>query len=262
MSKNPSAEIPLTEISDNDLPGDSTSKPEQPETQKTPVLAMFRTLTLTALLSGFLVVMVVQWAMQYIEANQQAATEAAVFNVVKGASSSQAFVITDTGIAPVEQAQQEGFMIYGGYDASGELKGLAIPGVASGYAGPVHIMFAYQPELEAITAYQVLTMTETPGLGDKVLTDENFLANFERLDARLNADGSALVNDIVTVKNGTKQNTWEIDAISGATITSNAIGLAVNQSARQWLPVIRQHMHSLLNNELPKNESQNSEASQ
>ena len=239
MSSN---EIPLTEVAAN-------TTAEEQQAPKTPVLAMFRTLTLTALLSGFLVVMVVQWAMPYIEANQKAATEAAVFNVVHGATTSRSFVISESGIIPVEQTDDDGFVIYGGYDASGDLKGLAIPGVASGYAGPVYIMFGYQPELEAITAYQVLTMTETPGLGDKVLTDEDFLANFDRLDSRLATDGSALANDIVTVKSGTKQNAWEIDAISGATITSNAIGQAINLSAQQWLPVIHQHLDSLMSSE-------------
>ena len=241
-----SSDIPLTEVAANPLPEEAT---EPQTTPQTPVMAMFRTLTLTALLSGFLVVMVVQWAMPYIEANQKAATEAAVFNVVKGATSSRAFVIFPSGIVPAAQTSAEGFVIYGGYDAAGNLQGLAIPGVASGYAGPVQIMFGYQPELQAITAYQVLTMTETPGLGDKVLTDEGFLANFDRLDARLTSDGSALANDIVTVKSGTKQNAWEIDAISGATITSKAIGQAVNLSARQWLPVIHQHLDSLMNSE-------------
>ena len=254
-----SSDIPLTEVAANPLPEEAT---EQQTAPQTPVMAMFRTLTLTALLSGFLVVIVVQWAMPYIEANQKAATEAAVFNVVKGATSSRSFVISQSGIVPAEQAGAEGFVIYGGYGAGGELKGLAIPGVASGYAGPVHIMFGYQPELEAITAYQVLTMTETPGLGDKVLTDKNFLANFDRLDARLATDGSALANDIVTVKNGTRQNPWEIDAISGATITSKAIGQAINLSAQQWLPVIHQHLDSLTLNSLTLDLLTTSEASE
>ncbi|MET4692905.1 FMN-binding protein [Endozoicomonas lisbonensis] len=247
-SSDSSSDIPLTEVAAN-TPAEEQAVPQ------TPVLAMFRTLTLTALLSGFLVVMVVQWAMPYIEANQKAATEAAVFNVVHGATTSRSFVISESGIIPVEQTDDDGFVIYGGYDASGDLKGLAVPGVASGYAGPVHIMFGYQPELEAITAYQVLTMTETPGLGDKVLTDEDFLANFDRLDARLATSGSALANDIVTVKSGTKQNAWEIDAISGATITSNAIGQAINLSAQQWLPVIHQHLDSLTLDSLMNSEA-------
>ena len=243
MSHTPSSEIPLVDVSANDEPV------EQPSAPQTPVMAMFRTLTMTALLSGFLVVMVVQWAMPYIEANQKAATEAAVFNVVAGATSSHSFVLSNSSVIPAEQSDAEGFVVYGGYDQNGTLKGLAIPGVASGYAGPVHIMFGYQPELERITAYQVLTMTETPGLGDKVLTDEAFLANFDQLDARLHSDGQRLSNDIVTVKSGTKQHDWEIDAISGATITSNAIGQAINLSAQRWLPVIHQHLEILTHSE-------------
>ena len=234
MSTQPSEEIPLTEV--------ATGQQDAP---KPPAFAMFRTLTMTALLSGLMVVLVVQWATPYINANQKAATEAAVFRVIHDAVSSQAFVINDNGIYPAESTGEEGEMIYAGYDGSGRLKGVAVAGVASGYAGPVHIMFGYEPVLEAITAYQVLTMTETPGLGDKVLSDENFLANFNRLEARVAADGSTLANAIVTVKSGSKQNPWEIDAISGATITSQAVGNAINLSAQRWLPVIRQHLDQL-----------------
>ena len=172
-----------------------------------------------------------------------------MFRVVEGASVSKSFIINDNGLFPAETttelSSERGTTIYAGYTADGGLKGVAITGVAPGYAGPVSIMFGYQPELEAITAYQVLTMTETPGLGDKVLTDENFLANFNRLDARLNLDGSALANDIVTVKSGTKINPWEIDAISGASITSEAIGQAIHQSAQQWLPILQSHLDQL-----------------
>ena len=46
----------------------------------------------------------------------------------------------------------------------------------------------------------------------------------------------ALVNPIVTVKHGAKQHPWEIDAISGATISAKAVGKALNQSAQSLLP--------------------------
>lgn len=234
-----SDEIPLTDVSANE-PDVEVTQP------KPPSMAMFRTLVLTALLSGFLVVMVVQWATPYIEANQKAATEAAVFNVVKGASISKAYTLTPDSLLEGHSHKQKApgadtFLVYAGYNDSGRLLGVAVPGVATGYAGPVKIMFGYNPELEAITAYQVLTMTETPGLGDKVLTDENFLANFNQLDARIAVDGSGLANAIVTVKNGTKSNPWEIDAISGSTVTSKAIGKAINLSAQKWLPLIYQY---------------------
>jgi len=48
--------------------------------------------------------------------------------------------------------------------------------------------------------------------------------------------------EIVTVKNGTKENPWEIDGISGATVTSNAVGKALNNSAQEMAPLVMQYL--------------------
>jgi len=88
-------------------------------------------------------------------------------------------------------------------------------------------------------------MTETPGLGDKIATDPAFLANFEALDARLNAVGTALANPIVTVKRGRKTEPWQIDAISGATISAKAVGKALNESTQRLLPRLVPHVSEL-----------------
>ena len=85
---------------------------------------------------------------------------------------------------------------------------------------------------------KVLDSKETPGLGDRVEIEPHFLANFEGLDARLNAAGDGLANPIVTVKQGEKTEPWQIDGITGATITSDAIGNILNESANEWLPAI------------------------
>jgi electron transport complex protein RnfG len=79
-------------------------------------------------------------------------------------------------------------------------------------------------------------MAETPGLGDKIIKDPGFQENFNQLDAQLNPRRTALLNPIVTVKHGSKQETWEVDAISGATISSKAVGKALNESAQSLLP--------------------------
>ena len=65
---------------------------------------------------------------------------------------------------------------------------------------------------------------------------------------KLNEDGTGLKNAIVTVKSGTKQNPWEIDAISGATISSNALGKALNQAGQRLLPKIVPHLAILRDN--------------
>ena len=79
---------------------------------------------------------------------------------------------------------------------------------------------------------------ETPGLGDKIETDPDFLRNFERLDASLAEDQSKLANAIVPVKKGEKTNPWEVDGITGATISSVAIANILDGSAQYWVPRI------------------------
>ncbi|MCK5665677.1 MAG: FMN-binding protein, partial [Thiotrichaceae bacterium] len=54
-----------------------------------------------------------------------------------------------------------------------------------------------------------------------------------------------LSNPIITVKHGSKKNPWEIDAISGATITSKAVGKAINQGAEQLLPALYPYLQQL-----------------
>ena len=41
-----------------------------------------------------------------------------------------------------------------------------------------------------------------------------------------------------TVKHGTKTGDWQIDAIAGATITSRAVGKAINDAAQALLPKV------------------------
>ena len=88
-------------------------------------------------------------------------------------------------------------------------------------------------------------MTETPGLGDKIAFDPDFLTNFIALDATLNAVGDGLRNPIKTVKHGTKSEAWQIDAIAGATISSNAIGKMLNESAQSLLPKLFPYIDKL-----------------
>ena len=125
---------------------------------------------------------------------------------------------------------------FAAYDGGGKLAGIAAEGAAKGYADTVRIMFGYETACQCVVGIGVVAMRETPGIGDKIITDKEFLANFKALDARLKADLSALANEVKTVKHGTKTSAWQIDAISGATITSRAVGRAINDTAQALLP--------------------------
>ena len=90
----------------------------------------------------------------------------------------------------------------------------------------------------------MLESKETPGLGDKIEKDPDFTANFERLDVTLTEDLSTLVHPIEAGKHGRKTDPWQVDGITGATISSFAIGNILNQSASQWVPLIRRNLET------------------
>jgi electron transport complex protein RnfG len=116
------------------------------------------------------------------------------------------------------------------------LIGIAAEASARGYADQVRLMFGYRPDCQCITGIGVVAMRETPGIGDRIASNKDFLANFDHLDVKLKADLSALANEVVTDKHGTKTHPWQIDAIAGATITSRAVGRGLNAAAAALLP--------------------------
>jgi len=196
---------------------------------------LIRALGGIAMLSGFLVALVFQLTKPVIAENKRLAIEQAVLQVVPNATGYQQFTLGEQGIT-MENNQQEGVPVYAAYSASGELSGIVLEGSAAGYAGKITLLYGYDPVCQCIRGIKVLKMVETPGLGDKIVTDQKFVANFDALDARLASDQMQLANPIVTVKAGTKQLAWEIDAITGATISSKAVGKALNGSAQALLP--------------------------
>lgn len=202
---------------------------------------MMATLGITSLVAGVLVVATFELTRPHIEANQRAALEQAVFRVLPGASARQSFVVTADQLQPLDGGA-DGIVIHAGYDRHGRLVGIAAEAAARGYQDIIRLLYAYTPDCECITAIHVLRNNDTPGIGDRIATDPAFLANFRALAARLNTERSALAHAIVTVRHGRKIESWEIDAISGATISSRAVGKALNDSAQTLVPVVQQQL--------------------
>ncbi len=213
---------------------------------QTPTIAMLRTLGGIAMLAGFMVVLVFQWTKPIIEENKRIAIEKAVFKVVPGAISRRDFIIGPDGLFPAETStSDQGETIYAAYSEKGDLQGIALEAAAIGYQDVIRILYGYNPGCECITGIKILKMAETPGLGDKIAFDPEFLKNFEALDGRVNGPGTALEHEIKAVKHGTKGEPWQIDSISGATISSKAIGRMLNQSGQKMFPLIARHLEQL-----------------
>ena len=213
---------------------------------QTSSVAMIRTLGLVATICGVLLVLTYENTLDAINANKRIALERAVFKVIPGATGMKEFYASPAGLAPGEGAvPQGGIKFYVAYEQSGQMKGIAAEAGAVGYADRVRVLYAYNPVNETIDGFRVVSHRETPGIGDKILTDKAFLNNFRALDVKLNADKTALANAVKVVKHGTKQNAWEIDAISGATVTSRAVAKGINESTQKLLPMLAPNLDKL-----------------
>lgn len=222
-------------------PAESTAAAMAPVETPVSSFAMLRTLGGIAALSGLLLALTYQSTFARIEHNKEEALRAAVFAVLPGAEAQKAFVVrSDGGIAPLEGDAAGQEVIYAGYDAAGGLVGLALEARGQGYGDIIRVLYGYDLEKEQVIGFNVLDSKETPGLGDKI-AKAPFTDNFTALDVKLDDARSALVNPIVVVKNGEKQHPWEIDGITGATISSKAIGGMLQESAARLLPVVQSH---------------------
>ena len=220
----------------------------------TPSFAMVRTLGLVSVICGIIIVGIYQLTLPAVNANKKLALERQVFKVIPSAKKVVTYFATPTGIIAAEGQDQppaQGTIFYAVYDEANKLAGIAAEASSSGYADQVRVLYAYDVEKQAITGIGVISMRETPGIGDKILTDQAFLKNFEALDVRLSDDMKALANAVKTVKHGTKTNPWQIDAIAGATVTSKAVGRGINESAQTLLPKLVPHLEQLKNKESP-----------
>ena len=202
------------------------------------------TLAVVAMLSGLLVVLVYEYTKPIIAENQRIATERAIFKVLPDAVTRLTFLIREEQLQ-LSDDKAEGELIYAGYDQDKNLVGIAVNAAGQGYQDTVKILYGYNPFTGCITGFDVLKSTETPGFGTQISTNEDFLANFVCLDGKVNVEQTALINTIKTVRHGTKQQPWEIDAISGSTITSNAVGRMLNKSGQSLHPVIARNLSRL-----------------
>jgi len=202
------------------------------------VWQMYRSMVGVGLLCGLLIVTVFLTTRPVIERNKAEALQRAIFQVLPEARSSATFRLDGEGFAPLEGKAEPGELIYAGYAEDGRLVGLAIEAQGMGYQDVIGILYGYSFEKDAVVGIRVLESKETPGLGDKIETDEEFLKNFERLDVSL-TDESEIANPIVFVKHGQKTEPWQVDGITGATISSKAIAGILNRSTAYWVPKIR-----------------------
>lgn len=175
-----------------------------------------------------------------IQRNQIALRQEAILEVLPSATTTTAFQWIDTNgrFQPVFNNADQSAKVFAGFDRTGELVGFAIETQGMGYQDVIRLLYGYSLDEQAIIGIQILESRETPGLGDRIETDANFLSNFVKLDVALNADQSQLSHPIEFVKPGQKLAAWQVDGITGATISSRAVAEMLGESAAHWVPRI------------------------
>ena len=95
-------------------------------------------------------------------------------------------------------------------------KAVAFETKGTGFGGALGLMVGINLDTDAIVGVRVTTHSETPGIGSRAKDNLSFVSQFagKGLDTNFSvkADGGA------------------IDAMSGATVTSKAVGVAANQA--------------------------------
>ncbi|MGI6730407.1 MAG: RnfABCDGE type electron transport complex subunit G [Anaerovoracaceae bacterium] len=117
------------------------------------------------------------------------------------------------GFTPIEGELLEG--IADVYNADNN-SGVVVTAIERGYGGAMTVMVGIDNDGK-VTGVKILQHTETPGLGTKAMTEEHLSQYLDK--ASVSTGGSGEDN---------------IDAISGATLSSNAVYRAVENSLNQY----------------------------
>ncbi len=189
---------------------------------------MMATLAFAGGLSGLILVGSYQVTAPRIARNRAEALEKAVYKVLPGATSQAPVVLRQGRALTVSRAEVQSGEVpaWAGRDDAGALIGYAIPASGVGFQDTISLLYGYDASRGRVIGMEVLESKETPGLGDKIIKDRAWVGQFSDL---------AVVPPPKAVKKGKGTGAPnEIDAISGATISSNAVVKIIGGEAARW----------------------------
>ena len=112
------------------------------------------------------------------------------------------------------------------FNADDELTGWALPGEGFGFQDKIKLVVGLSPDGSKITGLKVVDNKETPGLGNKIDNDK-WSGQYKNLNAS---------KTVAVVKGQRKIEQNEIQAITGATISSEAVTRIANEMIAEIRP--------------------------
>ena len=130
----------------------------------------------------------------------------------------------DSTFEAVPDEAGENVLYYAGKDMDGQLVGYAFAATGGGFADKITLLVAVDGKMEKLLGIAVLKTNETPGFGDK-MKEPYFKGQFS------GCPSPAAGNKLTVAKTGEMSKVdREIIAITGATVTSEAVVKIVNDA--------------------------------
>ncbi len=209
---------------------DAAAATGRPETSS---LRIILTLGVAGVMAGLLLVFVFQATQPTILAYKAKMLKLAVEEVLQGPDSYLTLYLVDGALTAelLAGSEEDAYeQIYMGLDAAGKVTGIAAAHSRPGFQEHVKVIFGFDPSDGRMMGMKVLESKETPGLGDKIEKDEEFVAQFTRALAPLEA-----------VKKGRGDgDPHQVDIITGATISSRCVVDVINEAYARWNPLVEQ----------------------
>jgi Na+-translocating ferredoxin:NAD+ oxidoreductase subunit G len=112
------------------------------------------------------------------------------------------------------------YIVYDAFDINGNIAGHVVKASGQGYGNKIELLLALDATAKTIKGISIIDQKETPGLGDRIVED-SWRGQFK---------GKPSEKTLVVIKGKKSVNENEIDAISGATISSRGVTDIVNST--------------------------------
>lgn len=208
----------------------ATPPPQVPQQEDVPSRKLMVTLAGAGAVAGLMIVFVYGWTQPTIKAYKARMLAAAVQEVLRMPASYDTLYVHEGRLVDqlpdgVSAADLEA--VYLGYDADGSRIGFAIAAGEPGFQDIIGLIFGYDHNDGKVLGMKVLESKETPGLGDKIEKDADFVGQFE----------GALIPLLGVKARNASGDPHEIDMITGATISSRTIIRTINNAIERFGPM-------------------------
>lgn len=195
-------------------------------------------LTVTAILSGGVLSIFNLFTAPRIASYEQNVLENSIRFVMPGATS-------------YEEKTVSGVTFYMGKDENNEIVAVAFKAEGNGFQSVISMLVGMNTKMDTILALRILSQKETPGLGTKIENDPSNKVNSKWFTDQFQE--LSFTGKITYVKNQKPSKPSEIQAITGATISSKSVVEILNNTINRNREILLPYLESLQKSKVKKN---------